>query len=193
LKVLWTHDQAARRSSRASIFEALFLLFLDSVEMMKNIVRVAVLAGVLVGGSATTASADVVFTLHDAKFTGGPAPVVDAGTLTGTFTLSDDLTTLVAVNLTASAAPNVGAYDFAEHTYTLSNATVATSLPGGYIRISQSSGAYQLELRFATALTSPGTTQLILDSSYEYQGAAGTRRVSAGTASAASTSAVPEP
>jgi hypothetical protein len=114
----------------------------------------------------------------------------DAGTLTGTFTLSDDLTALEAVDITSSQA-TVGAYTFAETRYTLSPGTTAyiDQLPN-YFRLSIFP-TNELRLDFVGGLGASGTFQ-IGGTSYENYYLAGNRTVASGTVTAGS-GAVPEP
>ncbi|WP_165249536.1 hypothetical protein [Paludisphaera soli] len=152
---------------------------------MRGILRMTALACLIVGASASRSSANVVYTLTDVNLALGSLP---AGTLSGTFTLSDDLTTLLGADLTASAAM-VNGFSYAPTTYTLANSTFYTNNLASYFQLTQ--GAAELRLIFATPIATTGTTALS-SGSYEWQAAAGVRTVASGSV-VASTGAVPEP
>jgi hypothetical protein len=133
----------------------------------------AILASVIIATGlavAVPASANVVFTLSDVTFAGG-------GTLTGSFTLSDDLKSVVAADLVASAA---GA--FAGFTYLYPGVTVSASLPTQFIQFDTPGHADELRFYFAKTVTA--TSAIINESggfSYESEPGAGNRVISSGT------------
>lgn len=153
---------------------------------MRRFLRISALACLLVVAPVLRSSADVVYTLTGADLVVGN--VLPAGTLTGTFTLSDDLATLLAADVTASGAI-VNGFTYAPTTYTLANSAFYTNNLASYFQLTQ--GAAQLRLIFATPLSATGATALSTGG-YEWQAAAGNRTTSSGSV-VASTGAVPEP
>ena len=146
---------------------------------MKRLAAIAVAAVAI--ASAAPAWAAKTFVLDGVTLQGG-------GTLTGTFTTNDALTSLVGINITASAG-TYGPGVFSAFTY--NNASLAdwVSLPTQGFRISTPGYAQQLLLNFFP-LT--GTGANLLNSSYEYQLNGGPRAVTGGRA-VLQVSAVPEP
>ncbi|CAN7445228.1 PEPxxWA-CTERM sorting domain-containing protein [Phenylobacterium sp. LjRoot164] len=139
---------------------------------------IAITAAIAAIATAAPAWAAKVFTLDNVTLQGG-------GTLTGSFTTNDALTSLLAVDITASAA---GA--FSQFTY--NNASLAdwVSLPSQGFRISTAGYAQQLRLDFFP-LTEGGAN--LLSSSYEFQSTGGPRTVTGGRVVLDVPSAVPEP
>lgn len=137
---------------------------------MRAILASAIIATGL--AAAAPASANVIFNLSGVTFTGG-------GTLTGSFTLDDGLTAVVAADLVASAS---GVY--AAFTYVYPGATLFSSLPTQYIQFD--SGGRELRISFSSPITATSAT--IADgSSYD---SAGNRAISGGSLVVGS---VPEP
>ena len=146
---------------------------------MKRLAAIAVAAVAI--ASAAPAWAAKTFVLDGVTLQGG-------GTLTGTFTTDDALTSLVGIDITASAG-TWGPGVFSAFTY--NNASLAdwVSLPTQGFRISTAGYAQQLRLDFFP-LT--GTGANLLNTSYEYQSTGGPRAVTGGRA-VLQVSAVPEP
>jgi PEP-CTERM motif len=133
---------------------------------MRAILATAIIATGL--AAAAPASANVVFTLSDVTFS-------DGGTLTGSFTLSSDLKTVVAADLVASAS---GA--FAGFTYVYPGVALSQSLPTQYIQFDTPGNVDELRIYFTTTVTA---TSAIIDDgfSYEAEPGAGDRTISGGT------------
>jgi hypothetical protein len=139
---------------------------------MRAILASAIIATGL--AAAAPASANVIFDLSGVTFAGG-------GTLTGSFTLNNTLTAVVAADLVASAS---GAY--AGFTYLLPGATLSESLPTQFIQFD--SGGNELRIYFGSTITATSAT--INDvASYDHE-AAGNRAISGGSLVVGS---VPEP
>ena len=147
---------------------------------MKHLI--AITAAIAAIATAAPAWAAKVFTLDNVTLQGG-------GTLTGSFTTDDALTSLLSVNITASSG-TFGPGVFSNFTY--NNASLAdwVVLPTQGFRISTSGFAQQLRLDFFP-LTAGGAN--ILNTSYEYQNTGGGRAVTGGRAVLDVPSAVPEP
>lgn len=125
---------------------------------------------------AMPASANVIYNLSGMTLTGG-------GTLTGTLTLNNALTSLVSANIVASSAGSYVGY-----TYTYPGATLTQSLPTQYFQLSAASATRILRFAFSSLTASSAT--LLNASSYEYESVAGSRTISGGTLVLAT---VPEP
>jgi hypothetical protein len=130
---------------------------------MRAILASAIIATGL--AAAAPASADVIFNLSGVTFTGG-------GTLTGSFTLNNTLTSLVAADLVASASGS-----FAGYTYLYPGASLSESLPTQYIQFD--SAGDELRIYFSSTITA--TIAAINDvASYDHE-AAGNRTISGGS------------
>ncbi|MDR3536822.1 MAG: PEP-CTERM sorting domain-containing protein [Acetobacteraceae bacterium] len=139
---------------------------------MRTLFAGAILAmGLAASGPA---SANVIYNLSGMTLTGG-------GTLTGSFTLNDALTGVVAANIVATTS---GAYT--GFTYVYPTDTLAQSLPTQYFELS--SGGDILRFAFNSLTTTSAT--LLDASSYEYESVAGSRTISGGSLVVG---AVPEP
>ncbi len=139
----------------------------------------AVAASALMAGAA---QAVVVFNVTGTFATVAGAP---AGTLTGTFTANDALSSVTAFDLTASAA---GA--FAGYRYTnVNSAVTAQSLPQ-FFQLNSTTGGNELRLYFTTPLTMAGAT-ISPTFSYESEPSGG-NRLPSGTVTRA-VAGVPEP
>ena len=112
--------------------------------------------------ASLAARADVTFDLSNVNLTLGVGGVAD-GSLTGSFTTNDALTSLVSV---AIVAPG-GFTFFSGETYTLANSTNESSLVQGFIELA--SPGDLLELAFLGGLTSSGAT--LTSASFEFEGA----------------------
>lgn len=150
---------------------------------MKYLFRASALTALILAASAGRSSAGVLYTLNNVNLVVG---ATSAGTLSGTFTLNNALNALEAVNLTSTQA-TVGAFTFAQTTYTLGNSTAYVALLPNSFRLTIT-GTNQLDLSFVGGLTTVGTFQIDTTSN-ENQTAAGNRTVASGSV----TSAVPEP
>jgi PEP-CTERM motif len=140
--------------------------------MMRRIVAGAILAvGVAVSGPA---SANVIFDLSGVTLAGG-------GTLTGSFTLNDALSGVVAIDIVASGG------SFTGFTYIYPDATLSASLPTQYLQLDLSGNS--LRLAFNTTITA--TSAVLNDAaSYEAEQGKGNRVVTGGSLVVGS---VPEP
>ncbi len=131
--------------------------------------------------ASAPASAAITFNLNNVNFNGG-------GSLTGSFTTSDDLSTLLDFSITTTAN-NYGFFgNFPGATYTLANASnvLWSSVLG--LSADFSSPISQIGLLFAAPLTSNGTALALSDETVvKWNG--GIRFATSGTVSAA----VPEP
>ena len=147
---------------------------------MKRLIAIA--AAIAAMTAAAPAWAAKVFVLDNVTLQGG-------GTLTGSFTTDDALTSLLGVNITASSG-TFGPGVFS--TFTYNNAALANwvSLPSQGFQISTSGAAQQLRLDFFP-LTASGAN--ILHTSNEYQNTGGGRAVTGGRVVLDVPSAVPEP
>lgn len=83
---------------------------------MRKLVAAAALSAASVFALATPASAAIVFNLDNVK-------LVDGGTLTGSFTTSDDLSQLISFSITSSTNNGWPYGNYAGTTYTLGDAT----------------------------------------------------------------------
>jgi hypothetical protein len=139
---------------------------------MRSILASAIIATGL--AVSAPASANVIFNLSGVTFAGG-------GTLTGSFTLNNALTSVVAADLVASAAGS-----FTGYTYLYAGASLSESLPTQYIQFDSSGN----ELRMYFSATVTATSASINDgASYDHE-SAGNRTISGGSLVVGS---VPEP
>jgi hypothetical protein len=132
---------------------------------------------------AAPASAAVTFVLQDVTLQGG-------GSLIGGFTLSDDLTTLLTLDITSTAGDFLG-YHFNEMTYGLADVTAGQMPVNSSFRLDTPD--HELQIIFGH-LTTAGAS--LSDRSSEHSQAAGNRLVTGGSIvaqAAAATGAVPEP
>jgi hypothetical protein len=125
--------------------------------------------------TARTASADFVFTLSGVTLVGG-------GTLTGTFSTNNALTTLTGFDITASANGTFPGF----HYTTASSSVTAPFLPS-FFQLDSPGSVDELRLIFNGGLTSSGATLTV--ASYESEPAGGPRTVTSGRV----VTAVPEP
>ena len=145
--------------------------------------RLAALAAAVVAiAAAAPAWAAKVFVLDNVTLEGG-------GTLTGSFTTNDALTSLESVDITSSMNP-AGPFTFQSFHYNDAALANWVVLPSQGIQNSVNGAAQQLRLDFFP-LTETGA--VLLGSSNEYQFTAGRRVVTGGQVVAAAVSAVPEP
>ncbi|HET6608340.1 MAG TPA: PEP-CTERM sorting domain-containing protein [Rhodopila sp.] len=141
--------------------------------MMRRILAGAILAvGVAV---SSPASANVIFNLSGVTLSGG-------GSLTGSFTLNDALSSVVGADIVAS-----GAGAFTGYTYVYPGATLSQSLPTQYLQLDSLGNS--LRLAFSTTITATSAT-LYDNASYESELRAGNRVVTGGSLVVGS---VPEP
>ena len=143
---------------------------------------VAITAAIVALAAAAPAWAAKTFVLNGVQLQGG-------GTLTGSFTTNDAMSSLLGIDITASAG-SFGSGVFSQFTY--NNASLAdwVSLPSQGFRISTAGYAQQLRLDFFP-LTASGAN--ILNTSYEYQSTGGPRAAIGGKVVQSVQSAVPEP
>lgn len=155
---------------------------------MKNLFRASALAVLVLTATAVRSSAGVVFTLNDVKLVVGNT--YPAGELTGTFTMSDDLKTLLAADIKATGA-TVNGFTYAPTTYPLTDprSTYTDQLPYNF-RLNLGA-TRQLQLVFAGGLSTSGPISFA-SNSYEWQWNAGPRTVASGWVTAG-TPATPEP
>lgn len=133
-----------------------------------------------------SAHADKIFTLSNVTLAGLPSNGVPLGTLTGTFTTNDALSTVLTYNITASATSG-----FAGFQYTPGNSSVsASTLPSQYFQIDSTSSVNELRLYFTSGLTASGGT-LSPANSYEHEPSGGNRYASGSVLAA--TAVTPEP
>ncbi|MDG3007945.1 PEP-CTERM sorting domain-containing protein [Paludisphaera mucosa] len=151
-------------------------------------IRATALACLACAAFAAPSSAGVVFTLTDVDLVAGGG--LPAGTLTGSFTLSDDLHTMLAADITASAA-TVDGFTYASATYTLADATFTYTDQLPYNFRIDLGPTRELQLVFLSGLAATGATN-IYTGSYEWQADAGSRTVASGSV-VASHGSVPEP
>lgn len=156
---------------------------------MKTLVRASVLTLLVLSSTYVRSSADIVYTLHDVQLKDMYG--ASAGTLTGTFTLNDARDSLLAANIVAPATTGLN-YNFSEVNYTQAGSVYEGFLPNSF-RIDVSGSQYELQLVFASPLSTSGITNFITNGpSSEHQWTAGNRLVTSGWVTA-STGAVPEP
>ncbi|OJV29380.1 MAG: hypothetical protein BGO24_03985 [Sphingomonas sp. 67-36] len=134
---------------------------------------------------ATPASAAVVFNLDNVK-------LVDGGTLTGSFTTSDDLSVLEDFSIT-SAGGNGWPYGvFTGTTYTMADAINPVFWTSAQGISAKFAGGSQLNIFFSSALTAAGA--MLDQTTSETQKLAGSRWLTEGSVSAvAGAGGVPEP
>lgn len=141
---------------------------------------------------AGQASAAIVYKLVDVKlgYLGGEA----LGGLTGTFTVSDDLQTLISANIEATGATASGGHTYVPSVYAFNpgDSVNNSSLIQNYIRLNNTSLWQELYLVFTSPLTGSGSTDLFIGS-YESQHPAGGRIVLSGWVEVDSPAAIPEP
>lgn len=134
--------------------------------------------------AAAPASAAITFSLDNVNFNGG-------GSLTGTFTTSDDLSTLLDFSISTTANDYGWFGNFSGATYTLADAASVLwsstyGLSAGFL-----SPLSQIGLLFASPLTADGT-QLALSDETVVKWNGGIRFATSGTVSPLA-GAVPEP
>lgn len=150
--------------------------------MRKTYLAAAASLGALLLAS-TPASAAITFNLDNVNFIGG-------GTLTGSFTTSDDLSSLLDFSLTTSANVYNPFYSFTGRTYTLADATTVLWSSNIGLTATFLSPLSQIGLLFASPLTVTGTN-LVGGDETVFQFGRGLRLAIGGSVSAAP--AVPEP
>jgi hypothetical protein len=137
-----------------------------------------ILAGAILGvgvALSAPASADVIFDLSGVTLAGG-------GTLSGSFTLNDALTRVVAADIVASANGT-----FTGFSYAYPGATLSQSLPTQYLQLDAAGD----ELRFAfTAPITATSATIDDDASYEHEATGGNRVVDGGSLTVASAAEV---
>src|SRR6185437_310444 len=107
--------------------------------MTRHILAGAILAmGVAV---SSPASANVIFNLSGVTLAGG-------GTLTGSFTLNDALSSVVAADIVASSGALAG-HTFTGYTYVYPGATLAQSLPAQFLQLDSAGASLGNSLRLA--------------------------------------------
>jgi hypothetical protein len=133
--------------------------------------RIALIAAALALASGP-ASANVVFDLSDVTLQGG-------GEMTGSITLSDNLATVVDLNITVPAAVLFG-FPFNLFTYTAAADVITAQLPiNAFIRADAPNGN-EMQLDF-TQITNAGVASFFLNNSYDNQPSGGTRLVTGGS------------
>lgn len=152
---------------------------------MRKLVAAAALSAVSAIAMATPASAAVVFSLDNVK-------LVDGGTLTGSFTTSDDLSVLEDFSIT-SAGGNGWPYGvFTGTTYTMADAINPVFWTSAQGISAKFAGGSQLNIFFSSALTAAGA--MLDQTTSETQKLAGSRWLTEGGVSAvAGAGGVPEP
>ena len=156
---------------------------------MKNLVRASVLTLLVLSSTYARSSAAIVYTLHDVQLKDMYGE--SAGALTGTFTLNDARDSLLAANIVAPETTGL-TFNFAEVNYTQAGSVHEGFLPDSF-RIDLSGSQYELQLVFASPLSTSGITNFITNGpSSEHQWNAGNRLVTSGYVTASS-GAVPEP
>ncbi|WEK41727.1 MAG: PEPxxWA-CTERM sorting domain-containing protein [Candidatus Sphingomonas colombiensis] len=147
---------------------------------MRKLVVAAALSTVAMLGTAAPASAAAVFNLDNVK-------LVDGGTLSGTFTTSDDLATLIGFSITSSTNSGWPYGSYTGTTYTFGNATALfwNAAQG----LSATFSNAKLNVFFNSPLTSTGTSlnQTTSETEKGYN-----RYLTSGSVSAVA-GAVPEP
>ena len=138
----------------------------------------------------SNASAQILFTLNsvDLEYRTVSNPIL----LSGTIETNNSLTQLLAVNIVAQPGPGDSvAHSFPGFTYTLADSSVASmTLTGATpsIRLDTAGQAQELQLAFASSLSTTGTTLLNTIKSYESEHlTSGVRTVQSGVV------VVPEP
>jgi hypothetical protein len=139
------------------------------------------------------ASANEIFTLTGATLQDQYG--IASGSMTGSITLNDSLTSIVAVNLQTQGEPSGGGFTFAPVTYTYASGdtNISDTLgPNGYLQIFNTA-ANDILLDFQTFSPAGITLYEGLGGfSYEHQNAAGNRLLMTGSLVPAA-AAVPEP
>lgn len=135
-----------------------------------------------------SAHANRIFNLSNATFSTSPSGGTAAGTLTGSFTTNDAISSVIAFNLTASASGSFTGFQYNSATA----AVTASSLPSQYFRIDSAGNVNELQFYFANGLTASGGT-LLATNSYENEPAGGNRFLSGTVTAAATTAVTPEP
>ncbi len=144
----------------------------------------------IAGFTAGRSFAAIIYNLVDVTLVSGNK---SAGTLTGSLTTNDDLTALLAVDITVSIANINKVAVFKEDEYTLSN-SASSSLSLNQLRIEIAGGSWLL-LDFTNGLSTTGAL-LHPNSSQEHQNGAGNRKVASGSivgSPVGPVAAVPEP
>lgn len=135
-----------------------------------------------------SAHADKIFNLSNVTLSSLPNGGTSSGTLTGTFTTNDALSTVLAYNITASAAGSFLGFQYTPNT----SSVTAAVLPSQYFQIDSPGSVNELRLYFTGGLTTSGGT-ISSAFSYEHEPSGGNRYPS-GTVTAMTTTAVtPEP
>lgn len=149
---------------------------------MKFGMLLAVAAGALV--FTAPVSAAVVFDLDNVK-------LVDGGTLTGSLTLSDDLSTLVDFSITSSSNHNWPYGNFVARTYTFADATSFTwnTTQGLWSQFGSPLAQVRVYLGQSLGLSGAALSQ----TAGEWQIGAGDRYATSGSLIPHQAAAVPEP
>lgn len=146
---------------------------------MKRLLVIAALAALV----SAPASANIIFNLSGVQLDGG-------GEVTGYFTTSDDLTTLVDLSLSVPGA-TIGAYTFLPVTYSFTD-TINYQLPlNSHITVTKAGpGGEKIQLWFG-ALTATGAT--VGTNSWDHSAAAGNRNILPGGLLSAAPAVDPTP
>ena len=145
--------------------------------------RILLLAAAATALFAVPASANVIYTLSNVTMS-------DGNQLTGNFTVTDDLSTIVDLNISAPAGTLSG-FNFVPVNYTMAD-VVTFQLPlNSWINVTKP--GHELRLSFG-ALTASGATLTTNGTSYDWYVNAGPRTVTGGSfIVAAAPTPAPEP
>jgi len=153
--------------------------------MRKLAITIALAASTLLGG---TASANIVYTLQNVGLTPAATTLTPSlGTLTGTFTISDNRLTLISADIVASKSVSYLGHTFAGFTYiygiTGANSTLSNGLGQAAPNFRLSSGGNQVQLAWLPgSVASLTINSFISTSSYESESSGGNRTVTSGYA-----------
>jgi hypothetical protein len=145
----------------------------------------AVVLAVTTFVAVPNALADQIFNLSDVTLQYG-------GTLSGTFSTNNALTSVTSYDIVASAGAGSPGFTFVGDTYTPGDSSITVNLVNNVFQVTEGGGTYVLRLVFSANLSSTVTVALATGSSYEYENVAGSRSVTAGSVVPAS-AATPEP
>lgn len=149
----------------------------------------SILLGVsLLVASLDVASADVTFDLSGVTLSSTPGGAADLGTLTGSFTTSDALNTIVSYDITASTTGSFLGFDYTP----ADSSETAEVLPTQYFQIDSTGSLDELRIYFASPLETSGTT-IAATFSYEHESVSGGNRYPSGSIVAAPMNPAPEP
>ena len=141
---------------------------------MKNIGGIVAGAGLLLTASMMPAVADVTFSVAGVSLSASAGGSGGDGTLSGTFTTNNALTTVTSANITASAIGAFSGFDYIVGGVGANSSVTAAILPSQFFQLDSLVPGDELRLYFTSGLSASGGTVSSVFS-YESETSAGIR------------------